>query len=241
MGDPPPRSAREVLTRGQTRSFVVQALDAPRRGIELALPGFEHLAGKPTDETVEAEIEEAPPPIRTSASKRGRGGRSPKPAKSGMPDGVVAPFGRDPIPIIPEAPRLEPIAPPRGKAAGKKSSKKAASKKAVTAKKSAAKKAPAKKTAVKKAPAKKTATKAPAKKTPAKKATTKTLPKKTVVKQPASKKPATAKKSPAKKAPTKKAPAKKTVTKQPASKKPATAKKAPAKKAPAKKAPTKRR
>ena len=57
LGSPPPRSAKEVLTRGETRTFVVQALDPPRRGIELALPGLARLAGKPTQETVEAEIE----------------------------------------------------------------------------------------------------------------------------------------------------------------------------------------
>ncbi|HSH22444.1 MAG TPA: S1 RNA-binding domain-containing protein, partial [Acidimicrobiales bacterium] len=43
MGDPPPKSARDVLARGEVRSFVVQALDAPRRGIDLALPGCEDL------------------------------------------------------------------------------------------------------------------------------------------------------------------------------------------------------
>ena len=58
LGDPPPRSAKEVLTRGETRTFVVQALDPPRRGIELALPGLARPAGKPRDETVEAEIDD---------------------------------------------------------------------------------------------------------------------------------------------------------------------------------------
>src|SRR5205807_7403409 len=56
LGDPPPRSAREALTRGATRTFVVQALDPPRRGIELALPELARVAGAPTEETVEAEI-----------------------------------------------------------------------------------------------------------------------------------------------------------------------------------------
>jgi len=56
MGDPPPRSAREVLSKGEARRFVVQAFDPMRRGIELALPGFAHPAGAPTPETVEAEI-----------------------------------------------------------------------------------------------------------------------------------------------------------------------------------------
>jgi len=55
LGDPPPRSAKEVLNRGEPRTFVVQALDPPRRGIELALPGVAKVAGVPTDETVEAE------------------------------------------------------------------------------------------------------------------------------------------------------------------------------------------
>ncbi|HEX2043225.1 MAG TPA: S1 RNA-binding domain-containing protein, partial [Acidimicrobiales bacterium] len=56
LGDPPPRTAKAVLKRGETRRFVVQALDPPRRGIELALPGLARVAGAPTDETVEAEI-----------------------------------------------------------------------------------------------------------------------------------------------------------------------------------------
>jgi Zc3h12a-like Ribonuclease NYN domain len=38
LGDPPPRRAREVVDRGEERSFVVVALDPPRRGAELALP-----------------------------------------------------------------------------------------------------------------------------------------------------------------------------------------------------------
>ena len=56
LGDPAPRAAREVLSKGEARTFVVQALDPLRRGVELALPGFAQIAGAPTDETVEAEI-----------------------------------------------------------------------------------------------------------------------------------------------------------------------------------------
>jgi hypothetical protein len=40
LGDPPPRRAREVLDRGEKGLFVVVALDPPRRGAELALPGL---------------------------------------------------------------------------------------------------------------------------------------------------------------------------------------------------------
>ncbi len=57
MGNPPPKSARELFTKGQEVRFVVQALDPQRRGVELAIPGFAKIAGAPTDETVAAEIE----------------------------------------------------------------------------------------------------------------------------------------------------------------------------------------
>jgi hypothetical protein len=59
LGDPPPRSARRVLRRGERRPFVLQALDPQRRGVELALPEFAQVAGSPSEETVEAEISEA--------------------------------------------------------------------------------------------------------------------------------------------------------------------------------------
>ncbi|MDA8312065.1 MAG: hypothetical protein M0Z46_15945 [Actinomycetota bacterium] len=38
MGDPPPTKARQVLKKGERRSFVLVALDPPRRVAELALP-----------------------------------------------------------------------------------------------------------------------------------------------------------------------------------------------------------
>lgn len=38
MGDPAPRSPRDVLQLGEVRSFIVQGFDTPRRGIDLALP-----------------------------------------------------------------------------------------------------------------------------------------------------------------------------------------------------------
>src|SRR5436190_16303762 len=41
LRSPPPRAAKEVLNRGEEREFVVQAFDPSRRGVELALPGFE--------------------------------------------------------------------------------------------------------------------------------------------------------------------------------------------------------
>lgn len=38
MGDPPPTKARQLLTRGERRQFLLVALDPPRRVAELALP-----------------------------------------------------------------------------------------------------------------------------------------------------------------------------------------------------------
>ena len=40
MGDPPPTKARQVLKRGERRTFILVALDPPRRVAELALPEF---------------------------------------------------------------------------------------------------------------------------------------------------------------------------------------------------------
>jgi hypothetical protein len=67
MGSPQPTRARDVLTKGEARTFVVQAVDAPRRGIELGLPGFATVAGAPSEETVAAEVGTR----RTKAKKTG--------------------------------------------------------------------------------------------------------------------------------------------------------------------------
>jgi hypothetical protein len=74
MADPAPKRAREVVQKGETRSFVVQAFDPQRRGVELAIPGFENLAAGVTEETVEAEIDsqraEPTPPVRRRRKKK---------------------------------------------------------------------------------------------------------------------------------------------------------------------------
>jgi len=189
MGDPTPRSAREVLAMGEVRPFVVQGFDTPRRGIDLALPGFEVIeAGPPVTEADGEPTGEPPDEVTDTAT--------PWP-KEPAEEAVVAATKKTPAK---KAPAKKAVA------------KKAAAKKAPA--KTAAKKAPAKKTAAKKAPAKK----APAKKAPAKKAAAKKAPAKTAAKKTAAKK-APAKKAPAKKAPAKKAPAKKTAAKKTAAKK----------------------
>ena len=176
LGDPPPRSAKDVLRRGEPRTFVVQALDPPRRGIELALPEVAKVAGAPTDETVEAETAE-PTPAKKKAAKKKAASTKTAGAKKKAAAKRAAP---EPEPV------LEPQAEPEVTLEAEEAvpaKKKAAAKKAAAKKKAApAKKAPAKKAAVKKkaAPAKKadvdpkkaTKKKAAAKKAPAKKKAT---------------------------------------------------------------------
>jgi len=53
----PPKRARDVWRRGEVPSFVVQAVDPARRGVELALPQLAQVSARPCDETVEAEVE----------------------------------------------------------------------------------------------------------------------------------------------------------------------------------------
>ncbi len=115
LGDPPPRSAKEVLTKGEVRSFVIQALDPPRRGIELALPGLAKVAGAPTEETVEAEIDDVAahasspdadaPPARRSRRKA---------APAGEPAGPAVELA---VPMSAEMPAPK-MAPPRPRRAG---------------------------------------------------------------------------------------------------------------------------
>ena len=172
MAVPPPTKAREVLTVGEERTFVVTAFDTPRRGIDLAIPGV-----GPSE------------PSEPSATVLHGGAAS---------DGEIQPAEEAPsMAVTKKAPAKKAAAKkaPAKKAAAKKApAKKAAAKKA-PAKKAPAKKAPAKKAPAKKAPAKKApAKKAPAKKAPAKKAPAKKAPAK---KAPAKKAPA--KKAPAKK------------------------------------------
>jgi hypothetical protein len=206
LGDPPPRAAREVLTRGETQQFVVAAIHAARRGIDLGLPGVVAVEVAETASTSR--------PVRTSR-------RTAKQTAAGAPS--EARTGADQAPGDPgaEQPESEVTLAPTKKAPAKKAPAKKAPVKKAPAVKAPAKKVPAKKAPAVKAPAKKV----PAKKAPAVKAPAKKAP---AVKAPAKKAPA--KKAPAKKAPAVKAPAKKVAAK----KAPAT--KAPAKKVAAKKA-----
>ena len=108
LGDPPPRSAKEILSRGEVRTFVIQALDPPRRGIELALPGLAKVAGAPTEETVEAEIDAGAQPVIEEPEP------APAPAKArrGRKAAPVAVTPEPEPPIVTAEPVGEPPPPP---------------------------------------------------------------------------------------------------------------------------------
>ena len=77
LAQPAPRSAREVLNLGDRRRFVVIAVDAPRRGIDLALPGVVAVpagSGVPVEEqVVEAlGLTDASAPAKASAARKAR-------------------------------------------------------------------------------------------------------------------------------------------------------------------------
>jgi hypothetical protein len=192
LGEPPPRSAKEVLTRGEVRTFVVQALDPPRRGIELAFPGLAHVAGEPTEETVDAEIRAAT--AKKASAKKHKVAKKDKVAKKAAGVTVATERASKRVPAETEARK-----PAAGKAAstgtGAARTKRAATKKGRTTPpaKAATKKAEAKKAEAKKAPVKAAA----AKKTTAKKSpATATVKKATGTKATATKRATTAKRAP---------------------------------------------
>ena len=151
LGDPPPRSAREVLKRHERATFVLTALDPQRRGAELALPGIAHVSGHPLEETVEAEVRLAAKPPRKRAgaqgTRRAELGEPPVPTAATPPPGRRRP-GHDgtvaaaPVSALSGDAAVQP--------AKKEPAKKEPTKKA-TAKKSAAKNQPVKKATAKKA------------------------------------------------------------------------------------------
>ena len=145
MADPPPKSAKELLSVGDTRSFVVESFDSPRRSIDLAIPGL-GTSTAPGPETGQSPpAEEAPSmaaPRKTAAKKKATAKRAPAKKKATARKSTARKT-------------TTKRAPAKKKAAKKKAParKKAAAKKTTARKKSTAKRAPAKR----KAPAKKKA------------------------------------------------------------------------------------
>jgi Histone H1-like nucleoprotein HC2/S1 RNA binding domain/Zc3h12a-like Ribonuclease NYN domain len=168
LGDPPPRSAREVLNLGETGSFVVNRFDPDRRGIDLV----------PTSEVVTVTTEGGTSAVTAVATATG--------STNHVTDAEEAHVS----PVAKKATAK--------KATAKRApAKKTAATKTTAARKTTTTRAPAKKSAAKKATAKKTTTakRAPAKKTAAKKTTAK---KTTAARKTTAKKTTTARKTVAK-------------------------------------------
>ncbi|MDQ2648469.1 MAG: S1 RNA-binding domain-containing protein [Actinomycetota bacterium] len=165
LGDPPPRSAREVLRMDTPYEFVVHAFDTPRRGVDLTMasvaPTATPATGAAKDPVQPTKEERVAPTKKKAAAKK-----APAKKKAAAKKAPARKTAAKKAPAKKKAAAKK--APAKKKAAAKKApaKKKAAAKKAPAKKKAAAKKAPAKKkAAAKKAPAKKKAT---AKKAPAK-------------------------------------------------------------------------
>ena len=181
LGNPPPTRARDVLAQGEVWTFVVQAIDAPRRGIELSLPEFAVPAAAPSDETVAAETTTRKP--RATAKKR----PAKKPASSALKrDSAKKPAVEKPAVKKPAIKKPAIKKPAVKKPAVKKPAVKKPLVEKTVSKKTGAKKTAIKKSLVAKAVAKMPVTKravvakAPAKKAAIKKAATKTLTTKTL-------------------------------------------------------------
>ena len=145
MADPPPKSAKELLSVGDTRSFVVESFDSPRRSIDLAIPGLGTSTAQGPETGQSPPAEEAPSmaaPRKTAAKKKATAKRAPAKKKATARKSTARKT-------------TTKRAPAKKKAAKKKAParKKAAAKKTTARKKSTAKRAPAKR----KAPARKKA------------------------------------------------------------------------------------
>ena len=177
LAEPTPRSAKEVVRRGETHNFIVKAFDAARRGIELALigspsaggvggSGVSAVSGSADAKTSSAKPSKARATISAVRSS-GRGTRSTPEVATEIAVAVAPPAKRGARKSAARALAVESVGQPVTKksAAKPKVSTKApappvsvgdAQAAAPPAKKAVAKKAVAKKVAGAKAPATKT-------------------------------------------------------------------------------------
>ena len=74
LADPAPRSAKDLLRPGETRRFVVVAVDPPRRGIDLALPGVVEVPAAPAPDmaAVATEVDDTDAARPAKKVTRGR-------------------------------------------------------------------------------------------------------------------------------------------------------------------------
>src|SRR3954468_15080227 len=115
LGDPAPRSAREVLAMGETSTFVVVSFNPPRRGIDLAKPEFAppSAASVPVVDIAALAAAEEP-----SAPGKKEARRTRKAAAAPGPEPVPAPADE-----VPEGAEVAPQAPAAAKKAAKRARK----------------------------------------------------------------------------------------------------------------------
>jgi hypothetical protein len=168
MGSPAPTKARQVLAKGEVRSFVLDSLDPPRRVAELALPDSTPHRTATTAATT-APVKKAPAK-KSASSKKETPTQAQAPAKKAAakkPPAKQAPTKKKAAPaeLVKKArakksttPKAEtPKQSPRKKAAPQKSPSHEAPPQNLPAKKAAPAKAPSKNARAKKAPPKKAA------------------------------------------------------------------------------------
>ena len=162
MADPAPRSARSVLTLGETVTVVVTAITAAKRSIDVAMP---EMAGSVAS-SAESAVEPVKTPAKNAPTKKAAAKKAPARKAAAKKAAAKKSVGtKDAAPAKKAAAK---------KAAVKATGTKATATTAVPATPGASKKAPAKKAPARKAPAKSAAAKkTPAKKAPAKKSAAK--------------------------------------------------------------------
>jgi hypothetical protein len=163
LGDPPPRSAREVLNLGETRPFVVHRFDPVRRGIDvLPVAGSVAVAESDidvakavavatgsTNQTTHAEEANVSPAAKKGAARK-RAATKKAPARKKKAAAKRAPARRKSTARKTTA----------RKSTARKSTKKATRKKAAGRKKAATKRTAARKSTAKKATRKRAASRA---------------------------------------------------------------------------------
>jgi hypothetical protein len=167
MGDPPPRSAREVMKLDDAVTLVVTSFAPARRSIDLAIPKVAPISELVPSPPLE-DIAEGVAPARPSRRRTSKKATAPEPVPT--IDEAVAEAALEVVEAARVAHTPVPAAGAKKAAAKKAPAKKVPPKKVAPTKKAAAKKTPAKKAAAKKAPP------APAEKAPAKKAAAKKAP-----------------------------------------------------------------
>lgn len=177
MGDPPPRSARDVLQIGETRTFAVHTIDAALRGVDLALVATRDRAAERRHKETSAVTDEASI-TRATAREIEEDATKTNTSASFLATTFTADQHAEEAQVTPAKKAASKRAAKRttAKRAAKKAPARKAAKSAPAKKKAAARKTTAKRT-TKKATAKRTAKKA-TKKAPAKKATAKRTTKK---------------------------------------------------------------